>query len=84
VVAKVGERWAVSKQTAQNFEETRFCHRKLSDIKVRKHCQINISNRFAALDELNVREGINRAWENINENIKTSAKGSRSVRITAA
>jgi hypothetical protein len=33
-------------------------------------------NRFAALENLNDSEDINRAWENIKENIKTSAKGS--------
>jgi hypothetical protein len=35
-----------------------------------------ISNRFAALENLNVREDINRAWENITESIKISAKES--------
>ena len=36
--------------------------------------QIDITNRFAALENLSDDEDINRAWENINENIKTSAK----------
>ena len=36
--------------------------------------QIEITNRFAALENLNVDEDVNRAWENIKENIKTSAK----------
>jgi hypothetical protein len=31
-------------------------------------------NRFAALENLSDGEDINRAWENIKENIKTSAK----------
>ena len=31
---------------------------------------------FAALENLNVDEDINRVWENIKENIKTSAKES--------
>jgi hypothetical protein len=35
-----------------------------------KQYQIKISNRFAALENLNVSENINRAWENIQENIK--------------
>jgi hypothetical protein len=38
--------------------------------------QIEISNRFAALENLRVSEDINRAWENIKENIRTSAKES--------
>ena len=33
--------------------------------------QIMISNRFAALENLNDSEAINRAWENIKENFQT-------------
>ena len=54
----------------------RFNLRKLSKLEVRKQYQIKISNRFAALKNLNNGEDINRAWENIKENIKTSAKES--------
>ena len=36
--------------------------------------QIEFTNRFAALENLNVDEDVNRAWENIKERIKTSAK----------
>jgi hypothetical protein len=35
---------------------------------------MEITNRFAALENLGVDEDVNRAWENIKENIKTSAK----------
>ena len=35
--------------------------------------QIRISNRSAALENLNDSEDMNRAWENIKEKIKTSA-----------
>jgi len=45
------------------------------ELEVRKEFQIIISNRIAALENLNVSEDINRAWENMKENIKTSAKG---------
>jgi len=38
--------------------------------------QIEISNRFAALENLRGSKDINRAWENNNENIKTSTKKS--------
>jgi len=50
--------------------------RKLNVLEIRKRYQIKISNMFAALDNISDREDINRAWENINENIKTSAKES--------
>jgi hypothetical protein len=42
----------------------------------RKHYQINISKRSAAMDNLNDSEDINSAGENIKDNIKTSAQGS--------
>jgi hypothetical protein len=50
VDAKVRERLAVSKEAAQKFSVER------------KQYRIKISNRFAALEKLNDREGINRAW----------------------
>ena len=49
---------------------------KLNELEVRKQYQIEITNRFAALGNLHDNEGINRAWENIKENIKTSTKES--------
>jgi len=85
VVAKVRKRLAVSKQAAQKFDGERFNLRKLNELVVRKQCQIEISNRFAALENLSNSKDIYRAWENIKENIKTSAKKqSRSARIEAA
>ena len=68
VIAKVRERLAVSKQAAQKLQGERFNLRKLKDLEVKKQYQIEITNRFAAL------ENLNRAWENIKQNIKTSAK----------
>jgi len=41
-----------------------------------KQCQIEITNRFAALENLNVNEDINRAWKNIKGNNENSAKDS--------
>jgi len=35
-----------------------------------------ITNRFAALENLNNDEDVDRTWENIKENIQTSAKDS--------
>jgi hypothetical protein len=43
---------------------------------VRKQYQIKTSNRFASLKILSDGEDMNRAWENIKENIKSSAKES--------
>jgi len=47
----------------------------LNELEARKQYQIEISNRFAALENLSDGKDINRAWEIINENIKTLAKG---------
>jgi hypothetical protein len=76
VVDKVRERLAVGKQATQGFDGERFCLRKLNELKFRKKYQIEITNSFAALENLSDGEDINRAWENIKENIKTSAKDS--------
>jgi len=67
---------AVSKQAAQKFDVEKFNLRKFNELEVRKQYQIEISNRFAALENLSDREDINRAWENVKENIKLSAKKS--------
>jgi len=73
VVEKVKERLAVSKQAAQKFEGERFNLRKLKELEVRKQYKIKITNRFVVLENLNDSEDINRTWENIKDNIKTSA-----------
>jgi hypothetical protein len=67
---------AVRKQAAQNFDWKRFNLGKLKELEVRKHYQIEITNRFATLEYLSDDEDINRACEIIEENIKTSAKES--------
>jgi hypothetical protein len=54
-------RLAVSKHAAQVFDVERFIIRKLSELKVRKQYQIEMSNRFAALENLIDSEVINRA-----------------------
>jgi hypothetical protein len=50
--------------------------RKLRELEFRKQYQIKISNRFTALEILSDSENINRVCENIQEDIKTSAKES--------
>ena len=74
VVAKVTGRLAVSKQTAQTFNGERFYLSQPNELEVRKRYQIEITNRFASLENLTDVQDINRGWENIKENIKTSAK----------
>jgi glutamate synthase domain-containing protein 3 len=76
VVAKVRERLAISKQEVHKFGTENFNLRVLNDLKVRKQYQIKNSNRFAALENLSDREGINRASDNNKQNIKIIATGS--------
>ena len=69
MVAKVRERFAVSKQDAQKLDGDRFNLRKLKDLEVKKQYQIEITNRFAALGNISDDGDINRVWENIKEKI---------------
>jgi hypothetical protein len=78
-VAKVRERLAVSKQAAQKFDAERFNVKKLSGLQFRKQNQLKISNKSAALENLNISDGINRAWDNIKDNIKISDQESLGV-----
>jgi len=73
VDAQVREILAVIKQAAQKFDVESFNLRKLNELEFRKEYQIAISKRCAALENLSDSEDINRAWENTEENIKTSA-----------
>jgi hypothetical protein len=78
VVAKVRKRLSVSKQAVQKFHMEKFNIRKLNDMEVRKECQVEISNRFTAVeyfdDDHDV--GINRALKRITGSMKASAKES--------
>ena len=52
MVAKGRERWAVIKQAARTFYEERFNMRKLNELEVWKQYQIEITDRFTALENL--------------------------------
>jgi len=65
-----------SKQAAHKFDGERCNLRKLNELEVRNQYQIEITSRFGALENLSDDKNINRAWENIKENIKMSVKES--------
>ena len=67
---------AVSKQVGQKCDGERFNLRKLNELEVRKQYQIEISNRFASMENLSDNKDISSTWKNIKENIKASAKES--------
>jgi hypothetical protein len=64
----------LSKRGRRKFDVEGFDLKKLNDVEVKEKYQVEISNRFAALESLDESFDINNAWENIRENIKTSAK----------
>jgi len=66
----------VCKQAAQKFDRQRFNLRKLNEPEIREEYQIEITNRFASLENLKDDEDISRTWGSIKENIQTSAKES--------
>jgi hypothetical protein len=68
-VAKLRERISISKRARQNFDL-----KKLDDVGIKEKYQVEISNRFVALESLDENFDINNAWGSIIENIKTSAK----------
>jgi hypothetical protein len=54
----------------------RFNLKKLNEVEDKEKYHIEVSNRFAALKDLDAEVEINSAWETIRENIKISAKES--------
>jgi hypothetical protein len=76
VVAKVRERLAVSEQTTHIFHLEWFNLKKLREVEGKEWYCVDISNRFAALENLDTEGDVNKAWETIRENITISAKDS--------
>jgi hypothetical protein len=54
----------------------RFNLKKLNDVEGKEQFRVEVSNRFAALEDLDAEVDINSAWDTIRENIKISAKES--------
>jgi hypothetical protein len=63
VVVKVRERLAVNKQRSQRFHMERFNLKKLNEVEGKEQFCVKISNRFAALEDLDADVEINSAWE---------------------
>jgi hypothetical protein len=52
----------------------RFNLKKLNEVEGKEQFCVEVSNRFAALEDLGAKVEINSAWETIRENIKTSGE----------
>jgi hypothetical protein len=76
VVEKVRKRLAVSKQhTRVHMEQLNL--KKSNEVQGKAQYRVEISNRFAASENTDHGENVNKPWETIRENIKISAKESR-------
>ena len=60
MIAKVREQLAVGKQATQRFDRQRFNFKKLNEPEVREQYQIEITNRFAALENMSDDEDVYR------------------------
>jgi hypothetical protein len=65
VVAKVRDRLAARKQSSQRVHMERFSLKKLNDVEDKEQFRVEVSNRFAALEDLDAEVDINSAWETI-------------------
>jgi hypothetical protein len=61
VVAKVWERLVVNKQRSHRFDMERFNLKKLNDVEGKWQFRVEVSNRFAALQDLGAEVEINSA-----------------------
>jgi hypothetical protein len=68
-VAKVRARLAMNTQTTHRFHMERFNLNILNEVGSKEQYRVEISNRLAALENLDTEVDINRAWETIRENI---------------
>jgi hypothetical protein len=78
VAAKDRERLAVNKQKSHRFRMQRFILKKLNEIEGKEQYRVEVSNKFAALEDLDTEVEINSVWETLRKNIKISAKKSLS------
>jgi hypothetical protein len=74
VIANVMERLPVSEEGARKFDVESFSLKELSVLEVWKKSEIKISNRIAALENLNDSKDITGLGKVFGENIKISGK----------
>jgi hypothetical protein len=63
VVAKIREIIAVTKLRSHRYHMERFNPKKLNEVEVEEKYPVKVSNRFAALEDLDSEVEINRAWK---------------------
>jgi hypothetical protein len=76
VLTKVKKRLAVNKQGSHIFQMERYNLKKSNEVGGNEQFRVDVSNRFAALEDLEAEVEINSAWETIRKNITISANES--------
>jgi hypothetical protein len=65
VVAKIRERLALNKRGSHTFHMERFNLKKLNGEEDKEKYHVEVSNRFAALEDMDTEVEINTIWETI-------------------
>jgi hypothetical protein len=81
VAAKVRDRLAVNKQRSHSLHTERFNLKKLNELEGKEQFRVEVSNRFAALEDFDTEVEINSAWEMIRENILANISAKESLVI---
>jgi hypothetical protein len=64
----------VNKQEWHKFHTGRFNLKKLNEVECKEKYRVEVSNRFAAWENLDAEVEINTLWETVRKNLKFSAK----------
>jgi hypothetical protein len=76
VLARIRERLADNKQGSHKFQMERFNLKKIKEAEGKEKYHVEVSNTFAAFEDLDAGVEINTIWETIRENIKISVEES--------
>jgi hypothetical protein len=76
VVAKIRESPRVNKQGLHKCHMEKFNLKKLNRVEGKEKYPAEVSNRFAAFEDLDIEVYVNTIWETIRKNIKISVKES--------
>jgi hypothetical protein len=76
VIEKFRDRLAANKQRSHRFQREMLNLKELNEVVGNEQYRVEVSNRFAALEDFDAEVEISSAWETIRENITISAKES--------
>jgi hypothetical protein len=75
VVAKVGEKLAVSKRAGKKMDLERFIVKELNEEEVKEQYQVTMKNKFAALENIDDNGEVSRTRVATRENVKIFGQG---------